>query len=233
MIAAGVGANVGIELFVLSEGRYHPQNFPDATIDFTQLKWDGVNNVSNYETLATAAMAAGSGRAWITEAARHLLATPGTEGSSVTNPDFLTEYNSLCSTTTLPTCDAGADDAGYCPQFTACDDWTVASQGMEPDLVWVTRLRANLPASALSAGDLSVEAAPSQTIVPSALTTNTYSVPNYNPCPPGTTNLAGTSPTGNAGGSCHVGRSGQSAVILSGLGITGILALLRRTRRKR
>ena len=35
MVAAGVGASVGIELFVLGEGRYHPQNFPDAIVDFT------------------------------------------------------------------------------------------------------------------------------------------------------------------------------------------------------
>ncbi len=67
MVAAGVGANVGIELFVLSEGRYHPQNFPDATIDFTQLEWDPNAGRSNYEELAAAALAASGGTGWLTE----------------------------------------------------------------------------------------------------------------------------------------------------------------------
>jgi hypothetical protein len=40
MIAAGVGARVGLTLYVISEGRYHPQNFPDAVIDYTRLTWD-------------------------------------------------------------------------------------------------------------------------------------------------------------------------------------------------
>jgi len=31
MVAAGVGANAALELYVLSQGRYHPQNFPDVT----------------------------------------------------------------------------------------------------------------------------------------------------------------------------------------------------------
>ena len=48
MVAAGVGANVGIQLYVISEGRYHPQNFPDATIDFSQLAWDPSQQRSNY-----------------------------------------------------------------------------------------------------------------------------------------------------------------------------------------
>ena len=42
MVAAGIGAHVGITLFVVSEGRYHPQNFPDAVMDFTALTWDPI-----------------------------------------------------------------------------------------------------------------------------------------------------------------------------------------------
>jgi MYXO-CTERM domain-containing protein len=67
MVAAGVGAHVGFELYVLSEGRYHTQNFPDATIDFSQLKWDPYNNVSTYSTLVQQALAANGGAGWLTE----------------------------------------------------------------------------------------------------------------------------------------------------------------------
>src|SRR6202044_2378747 len=69
MVAAGVGANVGIELYVLSEGIYQAQNFPASTIDFTKLAWDPVNNVSNYPPLPPAAPAQNGGRGWLTETA--------------------------------------------------------------------------------------------------------------------------------------------------------------------
>ncbi len=57
MVAAGVGANVAIELYVLSGGRYAPQNFPQASIDFSQLAWDPYQNDSNFSTLTQQALA--------------------------------------------------------------------------------------------------------------------------------------------------------------------------------
>jgi hypothetical protein len=40
MVAAGIGANVAITLYVISEGRYRPSNFPEGQIDDTKLLWD-------------------------------------------------------------------------------------------------------------------------------------------------------------------------------------------------
>jgi MYXO-CTERM domain-containing protein len=98
MIAAGAGANVGIELFVLSEGRYHPQNFPDAAIDFTKLAWDPTQSRSNYEELAAAALAASGGTGWLTEGAQpvNLYASGGY------NTALGTAYESTCTPLTLP-----------------------------------------------------------------------------------------------------------------------------------
>jgi hypothetical protein len=70
MVAAGVGAQVGITLFVIGEGRYHPQNFPDVTLDDNDLVWDTSQGKSNYADLSLALMAKNDGRSWLTEFAK-------------------------------------------------------------------------------------------------------------------------------------------------------------------
>jgi hypothetical protein len=97
MVAAGVGPNVGIELFVLSEGRYHLQNFPEATIDFTKLEWDPHNNISNYETLATAALQASGGSAWLTESSGPADLYTMFGFGNTNNPPLAGTYNVTCT----------------------------------------------------------------------------------------------------------------------------------------
>jgi Uncharacterized protein conserved in bacteria (DUF2330) len=105
MVAAGAGANVGIELFVLAEGRYQAQNFPAATIDFSQLAWDPYTSQSNYSTLATAAMAANGGTGWLTESSQPLsLYVAGPY-----NPALATTYQSTCVPTLTTTGSAPAE----------------------------------------------------------------------------------------------------------------------------
>jgi MYXO-CTERM domain-containing protein len=98
MIAAGAGANVGLELWVLSEGRYHPQNFPDATIDLSKLAWNPTTQRSNFRELETAALAANGGRGWVTE-----FAGPASlYGSNGLNPALYTAYETSCRPVYLP-----------------------------------------------------------------------------------------------------------------------------------
>jgi hypothetical protein len=286
MVAAGVGPNVGIELFVLSEGRYHLQNFPDATIDFTQLKWDPYNNISNYETLATAAIAANGGRAWLTESSgpADLYTTfysPYQVTGYGTNPPLAATYNVTCTPLTLPppsSCgsavgndagdeastatadasdEAGDDggsssdgqvaeassppvpapsmftDGGACSSTTVpCDDLQLATAGLAGPL-WVTRLRAFLPASAL-ANDIILEAAPSQELVSSFHATNAYTDANYNPCPGGSGAAPGQSGPPQGGCACRTakaphGRMGDA--FLFGVGAVLVGLSLRRRRR--
>lgn len=234
MVAAGIGPRVGITLFVITEGRWQPQNFPSAHIDDERLRWDRVANRSNYDLLSRETMEADDGRTWLTEyAQRPQLPAPGyAKYSGVTTPapgrftPGLTDvYYGRCtgyrprtprgtngssggvdSTPPLVPCsrstadagvvsdagggtdassDAGDDDAGIAdagdagpveagaPDASttkpdpaiACahlDDLDVALRGLEYGDVWVTRLRAVLPASALGAGDLRLEPAPRQ-----------------------------------------------------------------------
>ena len=219
MVAAGVGANVGITLYVISEGRYHPQNFPDVTVEDTKLVWDYTQNRSNYQELSIAAMAAGEGKGWLTEYAnRPSLMASGYAASYRTpagNPGLFDAYVASCggytqsriygqdfdaslsdgATDAGPTeasvdasndapnealADAAMDDAApdagpsyiqdagttVCGTGNACcdfDDLSVAIKGLHTSDVWVTRLRANLPANALKTGDLRLEASRMQT----------------------------------------------------------------------
>jgi hypothetical protein len=70
MVAAGVGAQVGITLYVIGEGRYRPQNFPEAVIDDFELRWDRSANRSNYAELSQSLMAQANGHTWLTEYAQ-------------------------------------------------------------------------------------------------------------------------------------------------------------------
>ena len=226
MVAAGVGAYVGLTLYVIGEGRYHPDNFPDAKIDYAQLTWDRAQNRSNYQELTQAAMAQGGNRAWLTEYANQpRLSSTGYYGNGP-NPSLFDAYYGLCGTgiprppgggdgtptgdpctrdagvdavaDASATVDAGADadadvsdanadadvsDAGDLDAETAdaavdasppppndpdrplgCtvyDDLYVATKGLHKGDVWVTRLRANLAASALGT-DLHLAATTSQ-----------------------------------------------------------------------
>jgi hypothetical protein len=276
MIAAGAGANVGIELFVLSEGRYHPQNFPDATIDFTQLAWDPSESRSNYEELATAALAANGGTGWLTEGAQPVTLY----ASGGYNPSLASAYQSTCSPLTLPpppSCgsspeggtvsgdagDAGSsgdagnavdsgsagdagnagDDGGTAmgmgscqPTVVGCDDLVLAMTGIDVGSLWVTRLRANLPSTALSS-DLVLEATASQTSVSNVHSTSIYTIPNYNPCPSNGASGNGSG-NGNGGSSgCTVkgddSRRARYADAILGTLVAVLLAGIVRRRRRR
>jgi hypothetical protein len=56
MVAAGTGVDVSIVLYVIAEGQYATQNFPSATLDFSQLAWNWSLASSNYATLQQKAL---------------------------------------------------------------------------------------------------------------------------------------------------------------------------------
>ena len=76
--------------------------------------------------------------------------------------------------TSTSTPDGGEIQTGSsCPDTACCafDDLDLAVEGMSYNDVWVTRLRANLPVSALNV-DLKLEAAPKQDVVSGFYTAN-------------------------------------------------------------
>jgi hypothetical protein len=64
MVAAGTGADVAITLFVIGEGRWQPQNFPNAQVDPTTVTWDFSTSSSDYSTVRAALLATNARRTW-------------------------------------------------------------------------------------------------------------------------------------------------------------------------
>ena len=72
MASIGTGTQVGITIWVVSDGRYEPQNFPFFHIDDSQLVWDWSTNSSNYTTLRAADEAALNYTGWEIESSLEL-----------------------------------------------------------------------------------------------------------------------------------------------------------------
>ena len=64
MAAIGTGTTVGITIWVVSDGRYEPQNFPFYHIDDSALIWDWQASSSNYTTLRASNEAALADQGW-------------------------------------------------------------------------------------------------------------------------------------------------------------------------
>jgi MYXO-CTERM domain-containing protein len=64
MAAIGTGSTVGITIWVVSDGRYEPQNFPFFHIEDSQLVWNWATELSNYTTLRAQDEAALGGKGW-------------------------------------------------------------------------------------------------------------------------------------------------------------------------
>ena len=73
MVAAGSGANVGLTLFVIGEGRWEAQNFPNDVVDPSSVSWDFAAESSNYGEVRDQARVLVVGvRGEIEHAAEHL-----------------------------------------------------------------------------------------------------------------------------------------------------------------
>ncbi|CAN5193795.1 hypothetical protein BH09MYX1_BH09MYX1_54560 [soil metagenome] len=114
--------------------------------------------------------------------------------------------------------DGGGDsggDAGGTSKDCIFDDVDVATRGMFPSDVWITRLRANLPTAALST-DLKLQGSAQQTKVDAL-----YRV--------------AAAPAQDPGDGCHAAPGGSGpgdrSVTAMGLGALGLAAILRRRRR--
>lgn len=122
MVAAGVAEKVGIELYVIGEGRYEADNFPNGVIDREALVYDWATQAYNYDELADAVIAREARRTWLTEFA-----------APVDSYQF-EQFGVF-------------DDAGA--RHDALEDWQAATAGLSS--VTVTRMRSELPIEALGA----------------------------------------------------------------------------------
>ena len=66
MVGIGTGADVPVVLYVVGEGRWATDNFPEAKLDSELIAWDFGKSSSNYDLVRKEALAANDGRSWLT-----------------------------------------------------------------------------------------------------------------------------------------------------------------------
>jgi hypothetical protein len=232
MVAAGVGPQVGITLYVIGEGRYETQNFPNALLERERLLWDSKQTRSNYQELSIETMAREGGRTWLTESAQRAeLTYTGRFNPDSTSrgfgfpitPGLADVYLAKCKREIA--CEAGAtfgdaeSDGGACDPCAAFDDLDVATRGMDTSRVHVSRLRAFLPASSLST-DLRLQASARQEPVSNVYIVRSFADPDESEC------------DDNEGG-CATSRRRSTGAGIAALAVLGakIVAAIRRRRR--
>lgn len=121
MISAGAGVDVSLELYVIAEGRYEAQNFPNAEIHELELVFDWSDQTFDYDVVREDKLAQDGGRTWLTEFSDQV------DGADVFSSTFV-------------------DGEGVVHRPTT--DWFVAVRNLQ-STPWITRMRAVLPTSAL------------------------------------------------------------------------------------
>jgi MYXO-CTERM domain-containing protein len=251
MVAAGTGPVVGISLWVVAEGRYESQNFPNFAIATSEIAWDWSQSRSNYTELRAQKTTASQGRGWETESSTLLYrqqlesairrdgynpypAPPPADGGTQLDPD-----EEQAQIDYLPVKDAQGTVTKTAVQVRE-EDVTTLFYGIPSASSRVTRMRADLAHAALNT-DLVMTASADQAVLSNVRqVTNEIGQPQ---CPifDGCQNI-GTAPRDEAaaradgGGesfSCSVGTSSSSPIwIGAGLGYVA-LAIVRARRRRR
>lgn len=228
MVAAGTGAVTTMTLWVLGQGRYETDNFPNFVIAPEAHVWNYDEGRSNRSDLVAKAYAASNGHAWHTEAA--IKSNAGSIRSSVLNVvDFgAPDQNGYSIDLDEARALAEADLDVLLQPF--------SSQGN--GAMWVTRLRAELSRSALTK-DLRLAASDKQEQLPLFVQCTNFvgTQPACPPPPPGCktgdstgNDPLGTSATSESGG-CSVGQRGNRGIFGGGLSLLLLLGLSRRRRK--
>ncbi len=162
MAAIGTGATVGITIWVVSDGRYEPQNFPFFHIEDKDLVWDWSVSSSNYTTLRASNESALGGKGWEIESSLALneqLITNvilsggiyygsglgGGGGAPAAPPsDASQDYLPVGGD------DGGADGGSETAEQVRTDDVNALFAGMTGPNVRVTRMRSDISHAAMT-----------------------------------------------------------------------------------
>lgn len=210
MVAAGTGAVTPITLFVVGEGRYEASNFENFEMDGEKLVWDWDEQRSNYAAVKKTEFELRGGRAWLTQWADHVHGTSFRDGlvSDVEADPLASGYE-------------GDPEGGISAADEAEADLDKLVGQLDPEVVWVTRLAAELSREALAA-DLELGASATQEPVNGFLQAGLYT--GEPPCPPLTC----------PGGDCAVEplSGGPPAAAWAASGVGAFALALRRRRRR-
>ena len=163
MASIGTGVTVGITIWVVSDGRYEPQNFPFFHIEDSTLIWDWSTSSSNYATLRTQNETALGGKGWEIESSLTLnqqIITSVILGGGQYSNNGGTGAGSVAQ---LPPSDATQDylsvgdpDAGVdAASYQSADDVRTADVaalfvGLQGPNVRVTRIRSDIAHAAMT-----------------------------------------------------------------------------------
>ena len=240
MAAIGTGATVGITIWVVSDGRYEPQNFPFFHIEDSELVWDWSTNSSNYTTLRAQKEAALNGKGWEIESSLSLAEQTiqnvilsggqyyqGGPGGGAPPSDASQDY--------LPS--TNPDGPETADQVRTADVAALFA-GMAPPNVRVTRMRSDISHAAMTT-DFVLRAATDQSEISNirVVTQQTNlqcpiygsdcSVLGYGPSDDGSGKSPTTTTAGGGSAGCNVSRPSPSGELPLGLGAAvGLLGLV-------
>lgn len=251
MAAVGTGASVGITIWVVSDGRYEPQNFPFFHIEDNELVWDFKNQISNYTTLRQQKAAAFDGKGWELESSITLNQTlitnvvesggvyyggggGGVAGGGVSSAedDYLPVGDP----------DAGAADGGITEtaEQVRNDDLAALFAGMSGPNVRVTRMRSDITHAAMTT-DFKLQASSDQSELSNVrVVTNQINTqcPIYDGC-----DVVGTGSPEESAASINNGmhhgcattakNSDTEGGLTALLGVVGMVAIRRMSTKKR
>lgn len=233
MVAAGTGALTPITLFVMAEGRYQAQNFPNLAFDPANVVFHWDDYTSNYDTLIKGLFVGSGGFGWLTQSA-----APYDTYNLESRINQVIDFNPGQT-------GWGDPDNGISEYDDAAADLATLFAGMNPSNVWLTRMHAQLSRPALGT-DLNLEAEPTQAqvsrIIQTALSDGTPpECPDYSWCFDDGSNGGDFNGLGQdnqdyvkSKGSCSVQKPGSNdstAMLLAGLGLAAAVVTLRRRRK--
>jgi hypothetical protein len=138
MVAAGVGEEVDIVLYVIGEGRFTIPDFSDVEVDLDRVSYDYAAFTSNYWTLRERALAENEGRSVLTSFAQRGLLTEFSDGFVATRDvrgtdlqNFLRTYGALADAAQR----AAEQGGGEVQVFPGTGDGCVQGQDFAEDVV--------------------------------------------------------------------------------------------------
>jgi hypothetical protein len=230
MAAVGTGASVGVTIWVVSEGRYEPQNFPFFHIEDSALIWDFKTSSSNYTTLRAQNEAALGGKGWEIESSldlnEQLIQSVILSGGQYYGTGYVpAPIDASQNYLSIGDADGGADDGGAASQSAEqvrADDVAALFAGMQGPTVRVTRMRSDISHAAMTT-DFVLQASSDQlelSNVRQVTESINLQCPVYSNC-----SVVGTSTPGQGGGSgdptAPSGSSGSSGSGSGGDGSNG------------
>jgi hypothetical protein len=160
MAAVGTGTTVGITIWVVSDGRYEPQNFPFFHIEDSALVWDYKTSSSNYTTLRAQNEATLGGKGWEIESSLTLnqqlitsvILSGGQYYGSFGGPSVGAPADATQDYLAIGSPDAGAADGGG---YQSAEDVRTADiaalfAGIPGSNVRVTRMRSDISHAAMT-----------------------------------------------------------------------------------